>query len=48
MVGDHSNSLHSFIFLGSGKDSGFSAQNVTEGPAAISLLVETGDWAEGD
>lgn len=47
-VGDHSNSLHSFILLGSCKDSGFSAENVAEGPAAISLLVETGDWTEGD
>lgn len=48
MGGDDSNSLHSFILLGSGKDSGFSAENVAEGPAPIPLLVETGDWTEGD
>lgn len=48
MVGDHSNSLHSFILLGSGEDPGFSTENVTEGPAAVPLLVETGDRAEGD
>lgn len=48
MAEDDGNSLHSFILLGSGEDSGFSAEDVAEGPAPISLLVETGDWAEGD
>lgn len=48
MVGEHSNSLHPLILLGCGQDSGFSTEDVAEGPAAISLLVETGDWAEGD
>jgi len=48
MVGDHSNSLHSFVLLGCGEDSGFSAEDVAEGSAAVSLLVETGDWTEGD
>lgn len=48
MTGDHSNSLHSFVLLGRGKDSGFSTEDVAEGPAPVSLLVETGDWTEGD
>jgi len=48
MVGEHSNSLHSLILLGCGQNSGFSTEDVAEGPAPISLLVETGDWAEGD
>lgn len=48
MAGGPRNSLHPLVLLGSGEDPGLSAEDVAEGPAAVALLVETRDGAEGD
>lgn len=41
-------SPHPLVILRSGEDLRLSNEDITEGPTATALLVETGDWAHSE